>query len=287
LRELTAEISSLKQKAKEGPGTKEAIARQGDQVVANRRRNEELGGGVQQLEEENGRLHNSSERLKGQLSRAEAWQQSDIARLQAAMAAGGSQVKEDLLNFQGELAKLKEEIKRMKMTTRQFPLSVKKGTLGYAMMTATRPTRCTTSPPVKVPRPLGPREQAKPFPPSVQKGKAEDRWGREVEINAPDRIISHVTKECGGNVHDRHVVEVTSGSFEKGTQSVSYVVKNAADLESGSVFLLAYRSYQQTIWHTRNNWVCEADWLELDRREKDDLLKGRNVAGAFPVSRSA
>jgi hypothetical protein len=88
----------------------------------------------------------------------------------------------------------------------------------------------------------------------------------------PDGIIPHMTRERGGNVHDVHVVNITSGSFEKETQSASNVGKNAADLESGSVLVSAYRNYQQVIWHMRNNWVCEADWLELDRREKDDLL---------------
>jgi hypothetical protein len=40
---------------------------------------------------------------------------------------------------------------------------------------------------------------------------------QEVEIGVPDGIIAHLTKECGGNRHDRHVVNVTSGSFEKET----------------------------------------------------------------------
>jgi hypothetical protein len=44
------------------------------------------------------------------------------------------------------------------------------------------------------------------FPPSVKKGKAKDWQGREVEIEIemPDGIIAHLTRECGGNVHDRH-----------------------------------------------------------------------------------
>jgi hypothetical protein len=33
--------------------------------------------------------------------------------------------------------------------------------------------------------------------------------------------------------------------------------------------------------------MYEADWLELDRREKGDLLKGKNGTITFPVSRSA
>jgi hypothetical protein len=123
----------------------------------------------------------------------------------------------------------------------------------------------------------------------MKKGKLRDDDGKETSdmYDIPDGIVAHLTRECGGNVQGRHVVEVTSGSFEKETQSASDIAKNTADLECGSVFLSAYRSYQQAIWHTRNNWVCEADSLELDRREKDDLLNGRNVTGTFPVSRSA
>jgi hypothetical protein len=35
-----------------------------------------------------------------------------------------------------------------------------------------------------------------------------------MEIDVPDGIVVHLRRECGGNVHDRHVVDVTSGSFE-------------------------------------------------------------------------
>jgi chromosome segregation ATPase len=65
--------------------------------------------------------------LKGQLARVDAGQQSAVVHLQEEIAAGESKVKDDLSNVQGELAKLKEEIKRMKITTKQFPPSVKKG----------------------------------------------------------------------------------------------------------------------------------------------------------------
>jgi hypothetical protein len=51
--------------------------------------------------------------------------------------------------------------------------------------------------------------------PSMKKGKIqvkEGRWtnARTVEIDVPDGIIAHLTRECSGNVQDRHVVEVTS-----------------------------------------------------------------------------
>jgi hypothetical protein len=31
----------------------------------------------------------------------------------------------------------------------------------------------------------------------------------------PDGMIAHLTRVCGGNVHDRQVVDVTCGWFEK------------------------------------------------------------------------
>jgi hypothetical protein len=108
---------------------------------------------------------------------------------------------------------------------------------------------------------------AKLFPPSVKKGKAADRWGNEVKFDVPDGIIAHLTRECGGNVHDRHVVKVTCGSFEKETVGANrysgalnndpdYAAKNAADLETFSCFESAYRKKEEDIPHTRNNWIC-------------------------------
>jgi hypothetical protein len=57
-------------------------------------------------------------------------------------------------------------------------------------------------------------------------------------------------------VHDRHVVEITCGSFEKETQRGNNAAKNAADLEAISCFESAYRLKKEDIRHTRNNWIC-------------------------------
>jgi hypothetical protein len=68
-------------------------------------------------------------------------------------------------------------------------------------------------------------------------------------------------------VHDRNVVEVTSGSFEEETQGAhphsgaydnrpSNAAKNIADLETDSYFFSALRDKDDDIPHTRNNWVC-------------------------------
>jgi hypothetical protein len=109
---------------------------------------------------------------------------------------------------------------------------------------------------------------AKQFPASVKRGKTNDWWtGQVVAINVPDGIIAHLTRECGGNVHDRHAVDITSGSFEKETCGANphsgaydnllrYAAKNAFDLETDSPFLSAYRDEEGVIPHTRNNWLC-------------------------------
>jgi hypothetical protein len=133
-------------------------------------------------------------------------------------------------------------------------------------------------------------------------------------------------------VHDRDVVDVTSGSFEKETRGanphsgaydndVDCAAKNAADLETGSNFLSAYREGWEDIPHTKNNWVCydfkerrvvpthyaintneygpgyahlkswlvetSADgesWREVAREEKNRQLNGSWFTGTFAVA---
>jgi hypothetical protein len=106
------------------------------------------------------------------------------------------------------------------------------------------------------------------FRPSVKKAMITSAHGDgTITINVSDGIIAHLTRECGGNVQDRNVVEVTSGSFEKETvganpHSGAYnndpdcAAKNAADLETDSYFHSAYRRAIADIPHTRNNWIC-------------------------------
>jgi hypothetical protein len=100
--------------------------------------------------------------------------------------------------------------------------------------------------------------QVRQIPPSVKKVG---------DLNVPDGIIAHLTRECGGNVHDHHVVDITSGSFEKETcganphsgaynNNANCPAKNTADLETGSGFFSAFRNNSEDIPHTRNNWIC-------------------------------
>jgi hypothetical protein len=137
---------------------------------------------------------------------------------------------------------------------------------------------------------------------------------RDVEIDVPDGIIAHLTRECGGNVHDQNVVEVTSPKPE----NPGDVGKNVADMESASYFYSVYRHRSADIPHTRNNWVCydfkkrrivpthytvrtslgrahlkswlvetSADgqtWQEVDHRENNEQLNHPNCAGTFAVA---
>jgi hypothetical protein len=77
----------------------------------------------------------------------------------------------------------------------------------------------------------------------------------------PDGIIAHLAKERGGNVHDRRVVEVTSGPFEKETEGAN-PHSRAADLEAYSCFFSAHRTTEEDIPHTRNNWM----WYDFKER---------------------
>jgi hypothetical protein len=61
----------------------------------------------------------------------------------------------------------------------------------------------------------------------------------------------------GGHVHDHHVVNVTSGSFKKETYGANPDrAKKAADLETGSFFQSPFRTKEEDLLHTRNNWIC-------------------------------
>jgi hypothetical protein len=57
-----------------------------------------------------------------------------------------------------------------------------------------------------------PPKQAEQFAPSLKKGK---------KFDVADGIIAHMTRECGGNLHDRRVVDVTCGAFCKETEGAN------------------------------------------------------------------
>ena len=121
-------------------------------------------------------------------------------------------------------------------------------------------------------------------------------------------IIAHLTHECGGNIHDNGVVNVTASSFN----DASYHPKNVVDLRKDSYY---YSKYEQDTWicldfkdksvipksyslRTCNNgpggchlksWVFEASndgktWTTVDRRDNNYDLNDRHVTRNFGVS---
>jgi uncharacterized protein YukE len=191
----------------------------------------------------------------------------EVAGLRAQFSDRCPKVNRDMANLQQELAKLKEEIRTMKPKPELLARPAADVAVPPAPNAATPARKSSNSspppnvaPPPPKPAPVtvwppAPPRQAKQFPPSIKKGP---------KFDLPDGIIAHLARGCGGNVHNCHIVEVTSGSFEKETQGANphsgaykndpaTAAKNAADLETGLSFSSAYRFCSEAIPHTRNN----------------------------------
>ena len=121
-------------------------------------------------------------------------------------------------------------------------------------------------------------------------------------------IIAHFTREYGGNVHEKGVVNVTSSSvYYSGAEA-----NNAVDLEGESYFIskdevdtwicydfkqwrVAPTSYtiktysSGTGWHHLKSWVFEVShdgdsWETVDRRDNNNDLNNSSVTRNFAVS---
>jgi hypothetical protein len=176
----------------------------------------------------------------------------------------------------------------------------------------------------RIPRPSGPTEAALPkshhrrgveFPPSLRQVTVKTCYS-ETEIDVPDGIIAHLTRECGGNVRDHDVVGVTSsrpiGSL--------WAAKNVANLEDSSCFHSAHRDKNDIIPPAKNNWICYdfkdrkvipthyavrsstgvahpsswvvevskkgKKWKEIDHKENNIDLNRQRVTRVFPAAAS-
>jgi serine/threonine protein kinase len=144
----------------------------------------------------------------------------------------------------------------------------------------------------------------------VKKGLRSKNVDIEVDeaISPLDGIIAHLTRDCGGNIPEHGVVKVTGSEVRR--DRPEFAAKNAVDLGSDSVFYsgseleqwLCYDFRDMVVFRTHysirsggemspGNWVvegrkCEADWFELDRREKDDSLKGRTLRDSSAPDRA-
>ena len=147
------------------------------------------------------------------------------------------------------------------------------------------------------------------------KKRAPPRQTREFpydESKKLDGVIAYLTRECGGNVHSKGVVNVTVSSNTE-------CVKNVADFGANSYFLskdeqnswvcydfkerrviptsysvrsLTWAPYGQNwgSYHPRS-WVIEvsndqSSWTEIDRRDNNDDLKFEYEAANFKISRA-
>jgi hypothetical protein len=209
----------------------------------------------------NGKLERERNRQEGTIAK----QASEIEVLKNATKKCENELKrstEANKAQRGELAQLKDENKGMKVKEDRLMEEVGKLKEEIRQRAAEQDSLAKELAEAKD---LSNKLRVKQFAPSMKKGKTKE--GKEVEIDVPDGTIAHLTRECGANVHDRHVVDVTCGSFEKETEGANphsgaydnhyrWAAKNAADLESDSAFFSAYRKKEGDIPHTRNNWLC-------------------------------
>ena len=122
-----------------------------------------------------------------------------------------------------------------------------------------------------------------------------------------DGVIAHLTLECGGNVHDNKIVNVTASSVYSG----SYHPKNAVDLGTNSVYgsndkkdtWICYDFKERRViptsysvmsykkrpgGHHLKSWVIEvsndgSSWTEIDRRDNNNDLNHRYAIANFKI----
>jgi hypothetical protein len=94
----------------------------------------------------------------------------------------------------------------------------------------------------------------KKFPPSSKKKKNMDFSGRKHELDIPDGIIAHLTRECGGNVHHQGIVEVTSSNVH--VNDSRFAGEKAVDLDTDSHFASNVRWGADEVVDTMYDWLC-------------------------------
>lgn len=121
-------------------------------------------------------------------------------------------------------------------------------------------------------------------------------------INGPftGKIIEHLTKEAGGNVHDKGVVKVTAASEYYGHYAKYAVdIHNNSDYFASDDSFLKYdfikRKVHPTSYlitthncHNPRNWVIEGsnndnNWIILDTRQNETCLTGEWVTCMFDI----
>jgi hypothetical protein len=132
-----------------------------------------------------------------------------------------------------------------------------------------------------------------------------------------DGIVSLLTRGCGGNVHDKNAVVVTSSPPFSGHGRDA--AKNVVDLRSDSYFCSVHHDKNSNVPHTRNNWICYefkrtrivptyytirtgykafmrswlvevsaegSNWQQIDRQENCGEANAPHYVGVFGISGS-
>jgi hypothetical protein len=125
--------------------------------------------------------------------------------------------------------------------------------------------------------------------------------------DALDGIISHLTRECGGNVSDHGIIGITAASVSNDAR----LPRNAADLRSVTHFQSANEPNQWIEWDFKDaqieathysifthasesgmshlqHWVLEGrngdeEWTILDERRDDAQLNGKSHLVTFDI----
>ena len=168
------------------------------------------------------------------------------------------------------------------------------------------------------------KEEAKPTkqakernPPAVTGNSGKRQAPAEIQIvydkaKPLEGIIAHLTRQCGGNVHDKGVVEATASSIWSGLKDAavysSCEAKHATELGTNVFFQsdpwpdswicydfkgqrVAPTSYsiRSDDGHFPKSWVFEVsnngkEWKVIDRRDNNSDLKAVYVTRNFAIS---
>ncbi|KAK8867140.1 hypothetical protein M9Y10_010114 [Tritrichomonas musculus] len=128
----------------------------------------------------------------------------------------------------------------------------------------------------------------------------EINHSKENELNG---IMHFLTEKTKGNIHDNQTIEITSNSVHgihfQPRNLVDYANKNnfyaskdellvsvCFDFKDKEIQLSSYSIKGLNENNCLNNWVLEVSndkkkWIEIDRRENDTTLNGRNIVANF------
>jgi hypothetical protein len=282
---------------------------------------------VERLREENGRLAKSNEALTAKIA---ALQQENTRIAESAqhlrqVVASLTDPLAGSPSYASDAPTLEAPPRPEKVVTAHKPPPARHESAPRPQkaVTADTPPPPRPEPPAVAEQPAQPSEEPPrtEFEPAKKKEMCASVRGGQIEIEGPDGIVAYLSRQCGGNVHERNVVCITSSKPKR--DEPEWAAKNAADLANDSFFCSAYRPTSADIPHEANNWICyefktrtirpthyavrtypytpgaahlknwvvesSADgqnWVEIDRKADSAELNGKNRLGIWEVATS-